>query len=243
LLTATIIHLLIVHYTNIPLLLSGSLTQASALHTNYTSQNLDFGISLSSFTSILSSSVPEGAAASTRLMNTFDCEAQGVVDVLEVLCGLAVAGHASLPEKAEFCFEVFDFNGTKTLTYDEAFILLFTVLRAAVRLAGKGVEPEDSDVEKMVDEIYLRSDKEPTASLTLEDIKDWLLSEVNMGVKKGEKKHVSLYEFMMKFDVLDEEDARELEEASRLMSASKPTPNKKKHHHHHHKEGRASPTN
>jgi len=65
---------------------------------------------------------------------------------------------------------------------------------------------------------------------------------VNLGIKKGQKKHVQMSALMVKFDVLDEEDAKEIEEQRLMVAATMP---KKKKHHHHHKgggEGRASPT-
>ena len=131
----------------------------SNIHTLYKEANSDFGVDLDIFNNLIASAVPEGKVASHRLMKTFDCEAAGVVDVLEVLCGLVCAVQGSLPEKIEKVFECFDFDGSGKITYDEMFILIFTCLRALVRVQGKGVEPEDSDVEKMVDEIFLKADK------------------------------------------------------------------------------------
>jgi hypothetical protein len=68
------------------------------------------------------------------LLKTFDCEAAGVVDVLEIVVGLVISCQANLFEKAQKIFGIFDFDESGRITYDEMFILIFTSLRAMVRL-------------------------------------------------------------------------------------------------------------
>jgi Ca2+-binding EF-hand superfamily protein len=190
----------------------------------------------------VASAVPEGKVASHRLIKTFECEQSNVVDVLEILSGLICAGCASIPDKITKLFSLFDFDSSEKITYDEMFIMLFTTLRAMVRLQGKGMEPEDSDVEKMVDEIFLKNDKEPTVQITLKEFETWVMEELNMGIKKGQKKHVQMSAVMVKFDVLDEEDAKEIEE-KRLLASAQQNKGKKGHHHRKsHAPGRNSPT-
>jgi hypothetical protein len=92
------------------------------------------------------------------------------------------------------------------------------------------MEPEDSDVEKMVDEIYLRNDKEPKASLTIAEFQDWVFDELNLGEKKGQRRNITMPKVMVKFDVLDAEDEKEIEEARLLAIANSPVkPSKHKH--------------
>jgi hypothetical protein len=109
-----------------------------------------------------------------------------------------------------------------------------------VKLQGKGSEPEDSDVEKMVDEIFLKFDREPTQMIKVDEFVDWFMEEGNFGIKRGQLKKVTMHDFMSKNDILDEEDAREIEQKRLLMIANAPVKaNKKKkrhstHHHGHH---------
>lgn len=86
-----------------------------------------------------------------------------------------------------------------------------------------------------MDEIYLKAGKEPPAALIcLSDVKDWLVFELNLGHEKGKEKGISLGNLMLKFDILEEDDAREIEEQRLLVEMSQPK-RKKKHHHHHEK--------
>ena len=163
---------------------TGGLLQVNNLHSLYVTENHDFGMTCSEFSALLASAVPEGKAASHRLVKTFDCEAANMVDVLEMLCGLVISCTANIGEKVNKLFDLFDFDSTKKVTYDELFILLFSSLRSMVRVLGKGIEPEDSDVEKMADEIFLKAEKEPTAHLSKEELVAWVYDEVNFGTKK-----------------------------------------------------------
>ena len=191
-------------------------------------ENHDFGVTCAEFLALLASAVPEGKAAGHRLIKTFDCEAANMVDVLEVLCGLVVSCTANIEQKVNKLFELFDFDGTKKMTYDELFILLFSALRSMVRVLGKGIEPEDSDVEKMADEIFLKAEKEPTAHLIQEEFVAWVCAECNFGIKKGQVKKIGLPMLMLKFDVIEEDDAKDLEHQRLLVIADKPVKKSKK---------------
>ena len=116
-------------------------TQSSNLHKLYRAQNLDFGITPEEFERLVLDSVPTGRVASHRLLKLFDSEASGMVDVLEVLCGLTVASTtSSIVEKLEDIFGYFDFNDSSEITYDELFIMIFSALRSMQKILGKGHE-------------------------------------------------------------------------------------------------------
>lgn len=189
--------------------LAGGPTQINNLHSLYIAENHDFGITCTEFTTLLASAIPEGKVAGHRLLKTFDCEASNMVDVLEVLCGLIVSSEtSSIPWKISKIFDLFDFDKTSQITYDELFICMFSCLRSMVRVVGKGIEPEDSDVEKLSDEIFLKADREPTLPITKEEFIDWVNAEVNFGQKKGQLKKITVFGLMLKFDVIEEEVRR-----------------------------------
>jgi len=164
-----------------------STPQSTDLHKLYVAQNLDFGISPDEFERLVADSVPTGRVASHRLLKIFDKEESGMIDVLEALCGITVASKtASITEKIGSIFTYFDFDSTGTVTYDELFILIFSSLRSMQKILGKGHEPEDSDCERIVDEIYLKAGKEPpSAVVALGDIVEWVNYELNLGSEKG----------------------------------------------------------
>ena len=221
------------------------IAQVDNLHALYVSQKHDFGITCAEFEALLNSAVPEGKVAAHRLIKTFDCESSNLVDVLEVMCGLVVCCTASIEEKAKRVFDLFDFDGTKKVSYDELFIMMFSALRSMVRILGKGIEPDDSDVEKMADEIFLKADKEPVSFVTRDEFVAWFMDECNFGTKKGQLKAIGMAKLMLKFDVLDEEDAEEIEQQRLMKLASAPVSkvkrktnhghHKSRHHHGHHK--------
>ncbi|GMH80002.1 hypothetical protein TrVE_jg6324 [Triparma verrucosa] len=204
-------------------------TQINNLHSLYIAENHDFGITCTEFTVLLASAIPEGKVAGHRLIKTFDCEASNMVDVLEVLCGLVVSSEtSSIDWKISKIFDLFDFDKTDQITYDELFICMFSCLRSMVRVVGKGIEPEDSDVEKIADEIFLKADREPTLPIKKSEFVGWVHSEVNFGQKKGQLKKITLPQLMLKFDVIEEDDAKDLEQDRLLKIASKPAKVKKK---------------
>jgi Ca2+-binding EF-hand superfamily protein len=78
------------------------------------------------------------------------------VSTLECLAALAVtAGKATLGEKVEVLFSLFDFSETGKVTYDEMVILASSVLSGAVKISGQGNLPEDAAMEKLIDRAYL----------------------------------------------------------------------------------------
>ena len=100
--------------------LTGGPTQINNLHSLYIAENHDFGITCTEFTVLLASAIPEGKVAGHRLIKTFDCEASNMVDVLEVLCGLVVSSEtSSIDWKISKIFDLFDFDKTDQITYDE----------------------------------------------------------------------------------------------------------------------------
>jgi len=206
--------------------------QVTDLHKLYIAQNCDFGLSPEVFEQLVADSVPTGRVASHRLLKLFDSEASGMVDALEILTSVSVASTTtSIGEKISQIFSFFDFDDTKTMTYDELFIMIFSTLRAMQKILGKGHEPEDSDCERIVVEIFLKAGKEPPAALiSVNEVSEWIIQELNLGKEKGKTKSYTLGNLCFKFGILDEDDAREIEEARLLMEASQPR--KKKHHHH-----------
>ncbi len=204
--------------------------------TLYKTHNLDFTLTPAQFTQLLQSSIPSGSAASHRLLKAWDAEANGGVDFCEVMCGLVLACSAPIPDKIPALFNVFDFDGTGAVTYDEAFVLVSSSLRAMVRVVGRGREPDDADVEKYVDEMYLSSDVEPTSKIQSEHFKEWVTKENNFGIKKGQTKKIEITGVMVKYDVLDADDAKEIEQAKALMKPTEPKKKKKRKSHVHHKD-------
>ena len=52
----------------------------------------------------------------------------GRIDSYELICGLAMLSQASLEDKAELIFNLYDFDGNKSITRDELVIMLTNAL-------------------------------------------------------------------------------------------------------------------
>jgi Ca2+-binding EF-hand superfamily protein len=181
------------------------------VHVLYTALNLDFGISITELEKIIGDSVPQGRVASVRLKKLFDTNGSGVIDALEVLCGLTLLCSGSFNEKINNFFAIYDFNESKTMTYDELFILVFSIMRAMVRIIppGKAAEPEDADVEKICDEIYLLASKEPTSVIAASDFVKYCEVEY-AELFENSSKSASITAFCVKLDMLDVDIAKSI---------------------------------
>ena len=74
-------------------------------------------------------------------------DATGEVYALEVFAGLAVMSLAAFEEKAEFAFDLFDFNKVGSLSYVEYVAMLYTMLSGTICFVGRGTDPKDLALE------------------------------------------------------------------------------------------------
>ena len=147
-------------------------------------------------------------------------------------------------DKVDKLFKLFDFQSTGLISYDELFILVgtaFTSLRKITCTSSvggpdlpRGVDVEDSDLEKIGDEVFLLAEVEPSiGKITAEHLKAWVTKELNLGTKKGEVKFLTQTGVLVSFDLLEDADAKEIEENRMLMGGGVKLGKNKKHHHHH----------
>jgi Ca2+-binding EF-hand superfamily protein len=79
------------------------------------------------------------------LWRLYDPDGDGTVPALEVLCGLILVCRASVTEKLELLFSVFDFNSGGTLTFDEMVILLTMSAPGFLKILLLDAEAENVD--------------------------------------------------------------------------------------------------
>lgn len=60
----------------------------------------------------------------------FDREGKSRIDAYEFLCGLLLICQATMAEKAEMIFKLYDFDGNLYITRDELVIMLMSTLSA-----------------------------------------------------------------------------------------------------------------
>jgi Ca2+-binding EF-hand superfamily protein len=118
--------------------------------------------------------LPAAAHTSNMYWRRFDSNESGMINIVEFISGLCVMCSAGVGEKVEFIFEINDFNGQGNLSYDELVVLLYLACSATVLISGKGVFPEEHNVERIADEAFIFADIDMTGRINLKSFKLWI---------------------------------------------------------------------
>jgi len=118
--------------------------------------------------------LPAAAHTSNMYWRRFDTNNTGIINVVEVISGLAVMSQSTVAQKAEFIFEVNDFNDQGTLSYDELVVLLYLACSSTVLVSGKGVFPEEQKIEGIADEAFIFADIDMTSRINSNQFKSWI---------------------------------------------------------------------
>jgi hypothetical protein len=171
------------------------------------------------------------------------------VDVLLVLSGLVLSSSTlSYPQKVSFLTSLFSLSSPPGLTYDELFVGLHTTCVSLCLLLSStelspGVfptpaQPEDADLERYCDDIFLAAGVDPNqqgkgagmeGTVAAEHVLAWLEGVPAGGIGgKGKEKGITIAGVMVGLDLLDEEEAREIERID--AAKDKARGGTKKHH-------------
>ena len=112
------------------------------------------------------------------LFDILDNDHDGRIDGLELLGGLALCCQASFEDKARFCFELYDFNLTSSITKREMIMMMMASICGMNLLTGGGeeLEPDVDTIELLSDEAFLRADREKNGLITYEEFVSWVRS-------------------------------------------------------------------
>lgn len=158
------------------------LEHVEAIRLRYLAGNHDFGLEKESLREIVHSVLPDSEThdvVEEVLWPRFaEYNAGGEVNILEVLGGLSVVCHASLDDKCAFALKLFDFNDAGSLNYDEAVVLLFSMLSGAVLMTRRGNLPQDADLEPHVDAAFARAGKDVSMRLDFKELAAWFTSRI-----------------------------------------------------------------
>jgi len=169
------------------------LAHVKALHKHFIDGNYDFGMDRPTFDRFFADGLPPAAETSGLYWSKFDTSGGGLVNVIEVLSGLAVMCQSTMDEKVDLLFALHDFNGAGCLSHDELVVLLYLCAGATVLSSGKGVLPEEFNMESIADEAFIFHDLDLTGSLTKAAFAEWLLDF--LGINE-ESPVVGLREFL-----------------------------------------------
>lgn len=136
--------------------------------------NYDFGMDKEAFDAFFLEALPAAAHTSNMYWKRFDTNDAGMINVIEFICGLGVMCSASVSDKVEFVFMINDFNSQGTLSYDELVVMLYLSCSATVLISGKGVLPEEQNVERICDEAFIFADIDMTGRINFKSFKLWM---------------------------------------------------------------------
>ena len=172
---------------------------ARSLHKQFKDGAYDFGVDRDTFDRLLAEGVPAAADAAGTFWRKFDTNDSLLINVLELLSGVAVMSMGTVEEKIEFLFDVNDFNGTGSLSYDELVVLLYVCAAGTVLVSGKGVLPEEHAMEAIADEAFVECDLDISGRIDRPAFTLWILDY--MGITE-ETPTVGLREFLKRMKSL-----------------------------------------
>ena len=70
-------------------------------------------------------------------MQMFDMDQNGSIDSYEFVCALSLMSHATLDEKAELIFNLYDFDRSQSISKDELTVLMANTMASLKSMEGK----------------------------------------------------------------------------------------------------------
>jgi len=175
------------------------LEQVAALKAEFARGNYDFGVDAPTFEQFLSEALPPARGAARGLWQRFDTTESGLVNLMEVMSGLAVMCASSVEAKIDLIFELNDFNAQGSLSYDELVLLLYLVACSTVLTSGKGVLPEEHAMEAIADEAFVARNIDLTGRINRTDFSTWIIDFLGL---TEEAPSVGLREFLKRMQSL-----------------------------------------
>lgn len=102
------------------------------------------------------------------IFQLFDSGKKEKIDAFEFIAGLIILSEASLETKAKKLFSLYDFDHSKSISFDELIIMLRTVLNALCYMTSSNPLPLDKLIEH-TEVLYKRIDSNKDSSLSLSE--------------------------------------------------------------------------
>lgn len=87
----------------------------------------------------------------------FDLDKSDTIDSYEFVCALSLLSHATLDEKAELIFNLYDFDRSKQISKDELTVLMTNVLSSLKSMENKPA-PTIQEIEVKTNEFFKQAD-------------------------------------------------------------------------------------
>lgn len=113
------------------------------------------------------------------IFEIFDNRNLGKVDAYEFIAGMIIISEASLETKAEILFDLYDFDHSQTLTFDELIIMLRTSMNALCYMTdNKPISMED--LESRTTRIFAKIDTNSDSSISLSEWISFITRDVEV---------------------------------------------------------------
>ena len=130
------------------------------------------------------------------IFEVFDPRSSGKVDAYEFIAGMIIIADASLESKADTLFELYDFDYSQTITFDELIIMLRTAVNALCYMTGASLMSME-DLEDHANRVFGKIDTNSDSYISLVE---WL----SFITKDSEA-----IEVLEKLQLISEDDKRE----------------------------------
>jgi len=179
------------------------MNHVNALHQHFKQANLEFAMNRQEFGEFLQAALPQSGDSVKMLWTKFDPSKEGLVNVLEVMSGLAIMGRGSISEKLQLLWSMHDLNSVSTLSYDELVVLLFIAASSTVLLGGKGTIPEERFIEAITDEAFVSADIDISGRINYAGFLHWFLDYMQI---TEETPSVGLREFLKRMQCMKQKE-------------------------------------
>ena len=111
------------------------------------------------------------------ILNTFDSSKRGKIDAFEFIAGMILISEASLKLKADILFELYDFDHSKSITFDELIIMLRTAVNSLCYMTGSNPWP----IEKLIEHaetLFQKIDTNKDKNISIAEWKSFVTRDV-----------------------------------------------------------------
>lgn len=133
--------------------------------------NDDLGLDLEKFMQLLRIKNDQKSDAEA-VFSLFDLDGSRNIDSYEFLCALALMSQATLQEKAQIIFNLYDFDRSQIISQDELVVLARTVICSLHAMSGDKFTQSISWVENLVKQIFLAHDKDHDGGISFTEFMD-----------------------------------------------------------------------
>jgi hypothetical protein len=106
----------------------------------------------------------------------FDTDKNGLVDALEVIAALTMLSSMTIKDKIDVIHNLYDFNGTGSITVDEMTILLRTVASGGGKMDNGIITPTTREVEELAKWAFRKAEVDIDSEITKSEFDDFCLT-------------------------------------------------------------------